>query len=166
MSKKTTSILFKVGTVVVLLAIAAVMFVVGRGHTVYFDNKKLEYNGTTYDTPYKVVVIDGEEQIGKLYDKERAMTTVIGQTLDITFKITQEKGGDETIVAYRFALPYNMDGIIINLPGLFAGLPEEAYESEFVQTIVEEDTDEEPVTDEFGITETMDESADMADMAG
>lgn len=166
MSRKTTSILFKVGTVVVLLAIAAVMFVVGRGHTVYFDNKKLEYNGTTYDTPYKVVVIDGEEQIGKLYDKERAMTTVIGQTLDITFKITQEKGGDETIVAYRFALPYNMDGIIINLPGLFAGLPEEAYESEFVQTIVEEDTDEEPVTDEFGITETMDESADMADMAG
>ena len=166
MSKKTTSILFKVGTVVVLLAIAAVMLVVGRGHTVYFDNKKLEYNGTTYDTPYKVVVLKADEQVGKLYDKERAMTTVIGQTLDITFKITQEKGGDETIVAYRFALPYNMDGIIINLPGLFAGLPEEAYESEFVQTIVEEDTDEEPVTDEFGITETMDESADMADMAG
>lgn len=166
MSKKTTSILFKVGTVVLLLAIAAVMFVVGRGHTVYFDNKKLEYNGQTIDTPYKVVVIDGGEQVGKLYDKERAMTTVIGQTLDITFKITQEKGGDETIVSYRFALPYNMDGIIINLPGLFAGLPEEAYLSEFVQTIVEEDADEEPVTDEFGITEMTDETADLSDMAG
>lgn len=166
MSKKTTSILFKVGTVVLLLAIAAVMFVVGRGHTVYFDNKKLDYNGSTIDTPYKVVVIDGGEQVGKLYDKERAMTTVIGQTLDITFKITQEKGGDETIVSYRFALPYNMDGIIINLPGLFAGLPEEAYLSEFVQTIVEEDVDEEPVTDEFGITEMTDETADLSDMAG
>lgn len=166
MSKKTTSILFKVGTVVLLLAIAAVMFVVGRGHTVYFDNKKLEYNGQTIDTPYKVVVIDGDEQVGKLYDKERAMTTVIGQTLDITFKITQEKGGDETIVSYRFALPYNMDGIIINLPGLFAGLPEEAYLSEFVQTIVEEPADEEPVTDEFGITEMTDETADLSDMAG
>lgn len=166
MSKKTTSILFKVGTVVLLLAIAAVMFAIGRGHTVYFDNKKLEYNGSTIDTPYKVVVIDGGEQVGKLYDKERAMTTVIGQTLDITFKITQEKGGDETIVSYRFALPYNMDGIIINLPGLFAGLPEEAYLSEFVQTIVEEDVDEEPVTDEFGITEMTDETADLSDLAG
>ena len=166
MSKKTTSILFKVGTVVLLLVIAAVMFAIGRGHTVYFDNKKLEYNGSTIDTPYKVVVIDGDEQVGKLYDKERAMTTVIGQTLDITFKITQEKGGDETIVSYRFALPYNMDGIIINLPGLFAGLPEEAYLSEFVQTIVEEDVDEEPVTDEFGITEMTDETADLSDMAG
>lgn len=166
MSKKTTSILFKVGTVVLLLAIAAVMFAIGRGHTVYFDNKKLDYNGSTIDTPYKVVVIDGGEQVGKLYDKERAMTTVIGQTLDITFKITQEKGGDETIVSYRFALPYNMDGIIINLPGLFAGLPEEAYLSEFVQTIVEEDVDEEPVTDEFGITEMTDETADLSDMAG
>ena len=166
MSRKTASILFKVGTVALLLAIAAVMFVVGRGHTVYFDNKSLEYNGTTYDTPYKVVIIKGDEQVGKLYDDERTMTTAIGQTLDITFKITQEKGGDATIVSYRFALPYNMDGIIINLPGLFAGLPEEAYLSEFVQTIVEEDVDEAPATDEFGITEMTDETADLSDMAG
>ena len=100
-------------------------------------------------------------------DQQRADTCgCFGQTLDITFKITQEKGGDETIVSYRFALPYNMDGIIINLPGLFAGLPEEAYLSEFVQTIVEEDVDEEPVTDEFGITEMTDETADLSDMAG
>ena len=166
MNKKTTSILFKVGTVVLLLVIAAVMLVIGRGHTVYFDNKVLEYDGKTYETPYKVVVLAGDEQVGKLYNKERGMTTVVGQSLDITFKITQEKGDDETVVSYRFALPYNMDGIIINLPGLFAGLPEEAYLSEFVQTIVEEETDEEPATDEFGITDMMDESADVADMAG
>ena len=166
MNKKTTSILFKVGTVVLLLVIAAVMLVIGRGHTVYFDNKVLEYDGKTYETPYKVVVLAGDEQVGKLYNKERGMTTVVGQSLDITFKITQEKGDDETVVSYRFALPYSMDGIIINLPGLFAGLPEEAYLSEFVQTIVEEETDEEPATDEFGITDMMDESADVADIAG
>ena len=163
MNKKTTSILFKVGTVVLLLAIAAVMLVIGRGHTVYFDNKVLEYDGKTYETPYKVVVLAGDEQVGKLYNKERGMTTVVGQSLDITFKITQEKGDDETVVSYRFALPYNMDGIIINLPGLFAGLPEEAYLSEFVQTIVEEETDEEPATDEFGITDMMDDSADAVE---
>ena len=154
MSKKTTSILFKVGTVVVLLAIAAVMFVVGRGHTVYFDNKKLEYNGSTIDTPYKVVVIDGDEQVGKLYDKERAMTTVIGQTLDITFKITQEKGGDETTQTYQIKLPYNMDGVVINLPGFLAGLDQDAYITEFVPVATEEtDTtgEEELPGDEFGI---------------
>ena len=153
MSKKTTSILFKVGTVVLLLAIAAVMFAIGRGHTVYFDNKKLEYNGSTIDTPYKVVVIDGDEQVGKLYDKERAMTTVIGQTLDITFKITQEKGGDETTETYQITLPYNMDGIVINLPGFLAGLDQDAYITEFVPVATEETTteDEQLPGDEFGI---------------
>ena len=50
---KTRRLLFQLGTLLVLLAIAAWMMVIGRGHTVYFDNKKLEYEGTTYDPPYK-----------------------------------------------------------------------------------------------------------------
>lgn len=155
MNQKLTSILFKVGAVVLLLALAGTMMVVGRGHTVYFDSKSLEYNGQTYETPYKVVVLDEDgEKIAKLYDKERGMTTVIGQSLTVTFEITEEKGGDARVVTYRMALPYNMDGIIINLPAFFAGLPEDVYISEFVQTIVEEDEDEEIVTDEFGMDMT------------
>ena len=154
MSKKTTSILFKVGTVVVLLAIAAVMFVVGRGHTVYFDNKKLEYNGTTYDTPYKVCVYVNDERVAKLYDKERGMATWIGQNFEMTLEITQEKGGDETTETYQITLPYNMDGIVINLPGFLAGLDQDAYITEFVPVATEEtDTtgEEELPGDEFGI---------------
>ena len=37
----------------VILVIAAVMFVVGRGHTVYIDNKTLEYSGETYEALQK-----------------------------------------------------------------------------------------------------------------
>lgn len=44
MSNKRTW-LFRILMVLVLAAICAVMFVIGRGHTVYFDNKKLEFNG-------------------------------------------------------------------------------------------------------------------------
>ena len=45
-----------------------------------------------------------------------------------------------------------MDGIAINLPALLAGLPEEAYLSEF-QIVTPEETETEPETsaDEFGI---------------
>ena len=63
------------------------MYFLGRGHTVYIDNKKLEYNGTTYDTPYKVEVYVGGERIAKLYDKERGVATCIGQTLTVTLEI-------------------------------------------------------------------------------
>ena len=50
---KTRSLLFRLGTVLVLVGICAWMMIVGRGHTVYLDNKKLEYEGETYEPPYK-----------------------------------------------------------------------------------------------------------------
>ena len=140
---KKRTLFFRIGAIVILLAIAAVMMVIGRGHTVYFDNKKLEYNGETYDTPYKVCV----------YDKERGMATWIGQNFELTLEITQEKCGDETTETDQITLPYNMDGIVINLPGFLAGLDQDAYITEFVPVATEETTTEEEELpgDEFGI---------------
>ena len=103
---KKRTLFFRIGAIVILLAIAAVMMVIGRGHTVYFDNKKLEYNGETYDTPYKVCVYVNDERVAKLYDKERGMATWIGQNFEMTLEITQEKGGDETTETYQITLPY------------------------------------------------------------
>ena len=156
--KNIRRILFRVGAVVILIAICAVMMVIGRGHTVYIDSKKLEYDGQTYPAPYKVVITVDGEQIAKLYDKERGMTTCIGQKLTMTLEITQEKGGEETISTHTLTLPYGMDGIAINLPAYLAGLPEEAYLSEFQVALPEESeapSDDLP-TDEFGMDMTGD----------
>ena len=152
---KTRMLLFRLGTLAILVAIAAVMMVVGRGHTVYLDNKKLEYQGQEYKTPYKVVVLVKGEQVAKLYDRERGSATNVGQNFEMTLEITQEKGGDETGATYQIKLPYNMDGVIINLPGYLAGLPEEAYLTEFVSTAPEEPEAEEeiPESDEFEMGE-------------
>ena len=151
---KKRRLFFQIGAILILVAIAAVMMVIGRGHTVYFDNKKLEVNGETYDTPYKVCVYVNDERVAKLYDKERGMATWIGQDFEMTLEITQEKGGDETTETYQLKLPYNMDGVVINLPGFLAGLGEDAYITEFVPVATETDTsaeDEALPGDEFGI---------------
>ena len=42
MKVKTRRVLFAFLLVLVLVAVAAAMMVIGRGHTVYFDNKTLE----------------------------------------------------------------------------------------------------------------------------
>ena len=149
MKNKTSNrrLIFQLAAVVVLIVIAYAMTIVGRGHTVYLDNKKLEYNGKTYDTPYKVVVlVDGS-------------ATCIGQKFTVTLEITEKKGGSETTQTYTIPLPKNMDGIIINLPAYLAGLGEDAYLTEFIPSpdaeIVEEDT---PSGDDFGMDDmTMDE---------
>ena len=145
--KSKRILLYRLAMILVLVVVAAVMLVIGRGHTVYFDNVSLEYEGTTYETPYKVVVYTGGEEVAKLYDGERGMATCIGQNLDLTLEITQEKGGEEELVSVSVTLPYNMDGIIINLSAYLEGLPEEAYLTEFVPAVVPStEEDEEVVT--------------------
>ncbi|MBQ9647348.1 MAG: hypothetical protein IJV43_03175 [Oscillospiraceae bacterium] len=141
--KNTKQLLVRAAFVAVLIAIGAVMMVIGRGHTVYFDNKTLEYNGASYAAPYKVVVYVKGEQIAKLYAKERGMTTHVGQSFGMALGVTQEKGGDEQIIEVSQKLPYGMDGVIINIPGYLAGLPEEAYISEFIAVPTAEELQEE-----------------------
>jgi hypothetical protein len=46
--KNKRQLIFRIAALAIILVIAAVMFVVGRGHTIYFDNKTLEYNGLEY----------------------------------------------------------------------------------------------------------------------
>ena len=158
----TRTLLFRVGAVLLLVVIAYSMTFIGRGHTVYMDSKRLDYNGQTYETPYKVVVFVKDQQVAKLYDKERGMSICIGQKFAMTLEITQKKGGTEETQEVSLTLPRNMDGIILNLPALLAGLPEEAYLSEFVSTPGEEEetgdkgdtSGDDGMTDEFGMTAT------------
>ena len=150
-ASKTRRLLFRLGTVLVLIGICVVMMIIGRGHTVYFDNKKLDHEGITYDCPYKVKVLVNGEQVANLKAKERGMATTIGQDFEMTLKITQDKGGDEVEETYSLKLPYNLDGIVVNLPAYLAGLPEDVWMSEFVPVATSSDTEEEEVPggDEF-----------------
>ena len=148
--KNKRRLLFRAAAIVIILAIAAVMFVIGRGHTLYFDNKETAYNGQTVEPFYKVVVTVGDQKPAKLSKGDRGMGEVMGQKLSMTVEITDEEGASPHAHKVNMSIPYNMDGITINIPALMAGLPEEAYLSEFVIEVPDTGaTDEEIVTDEF-----------------
>ena len=66
--KSKRKIVFSLLLVLVLAGIAAAMMVIGRGHTVYFDNKTVEdYNGQEYKSFEKVVVTVKGEKIGRAH---------------------------------------------------------------------------------------------------
>ena len=121
---KTTkrSWLIRIAFVLVLVLVAVLMLRIGRGHTVYFDNRAVDKGGQSVEAPYKITVYVNGEQISKLYEKERCLTTVIGDKLELTVEVMQQKGGSETTETYQMTLPHNIDGIIINLPAYMAGL--------------------------------------------
>ena len=131
---KTTkrSWIIRIAFVLVLVLVAVLMLRIGRGHTVYFDNRALDKDGQSVAAPYKITVYLNGEQISKLYDKERCMVTNIGDSLELTVEVMQQKGGSETTETYKLTLPHSIDSVIINLPAYMAGLPEEAYLEEFI----------------------------------
>ena len=131
---KTTkrSWIIRIAFVLVLVLVAVLMLRIGRGHTVYFDHRALDKDGQSVAAPYKITVYVNGEQISKLYDKERCMVTNIGDSLELTVEVMQQKGGSETTETYKLTLPHSIDSVIINLPAYMAGLPEEAYLEEFI----------------------------------
>ena len=154
--KNKRRLLFRAAAIVIVLAVAAVMFVIGRGHTVYFDNKETSYNGQAVEPFYKVVVTVGDQKPAKLSAGDRGMGEVMGQKLSMTVEITDSEGASPHAHKVNMSVPYNMDGITINIPALMAGMPEEAYLSEFIIEVPDTGaTDEEIVTDEVDLGEDM-----------
>ena len=157
---KTRRILFSAVTILVLLAIAACMMVIGRGHTIYFDNKNLEVDGEKYEAIRRINVNVNGEQVAKLSKKERGMATCMGQTFKFNLEVIREKGGDSEFYDYTLKLPYGIDGIVVNLPGILEGLPQEAWMSEFIPAPTVEEEEETPAEGE------LDDGLDEFDMGG
>ena len=142
--------IFRVCAILTIFIIAGVMALIGRGHTVYIDNKTLEYNGETYSALNRVEVWVGGERLSKLAKRERTSSTVIGQSFEMKLINTVNKGDEPTEEIVRLSLPYGWDGIVVNVPGYLAGLPQEAWMTQFV-------SEPEPVTEEEEETISEDE---------
>jgi len=156
MNSTLKSILFKAGTILVLIGICVAMIFVGRGHTVYVETQPITYEGKTIEAPYKVVVNVKGEEIARLMEKERGKTTCLGQSITLDLEVMDVKGGEKYKKSFDVQLPMEWDGIIINLTGLLADLPQDACLTKYIaveeQKAAEEaETDEEINTDEFAL---------------
>ncbi len=131
--KSIRALVFRACTALVLIIVAVIMIVIGRGHTVYIDNRTLEHDGQTYAAYSRVQAYVDGERVANLAPRERGMAQCIGQTFTMTLNVTQEQGGEEEVLEdIKLPLPYGLDGIIINVPAYLAGQPEEVYLTEFI----------------------------------
>ena len=138
-----------IGNVFLGVTLFHLMFIVGRGHTIYIDNKDLEVGGKKYEAFYQVEVFVKDRSVAKLKAGDRGMVTVMGQKFRMVLHITPKEGEKKYGSAVSMNLPYNMDGIILNLPAILGGGSEEEYMSEFIPAPVTESDEEVVVTDEF-----------------
>ena len=141
-------VLFRAISLAAILAIAVAMFIIGRGHTVYFDNKAIDYGGKSYEPFYRAEVTVKGERVAKLQPKDRGMVETMGSPFSMEVKVTKEKDGKTTKSTVNMSLPYGMDGVVLNLPALLNGLPEDAYLSEFIPVATEAEDEEEVIITE------------------
>lgn len=148
---KNKSLIYKIILVIVLVVICLVMIYIGRGHTLYFDNKSMEINGLNVNPPYKVKVFIKGKEVADLGRDDRGMGIWIGPKAQLVLEITKEKGVAKENIEYDVPLPREYDGVVINLVGLMNAAPYDTYISEFVPLVTAtSESDEELVIDEMG----------------
>ena len=69
----------------------------------------------------------------------------MGQKLTMELVVTEEKNGEAVQMKVTQPLPYNMDGIILNVPAMLNGASQDQYISEFISVPSEADAAEEVV---------------------
>ena len=147
--KNRKSLLYKLLAVSFLIIICIIMMIIGRGHTIYLDNKTKNINGQNYSSFYKAVIIVNGKEVARLGDGDRGEAISIGQNFNMTIKITPNKNDKETISNCSIPIPYNKDQVILNLPTLLSGLKEQDYMEEFIPLTVVENKEEDIEINEF-----------------
>jgi hypothetical protein len=127
------------------------MIYIGRGHTLYFDNKAMDVNGITINPPYRVKVFVKGKEVANLNDGDRGMAIWIGPKAHIELEVTKERGVAKENIKYDVPLPRKYDGVVINLVGLLNNAAYDSYISEFIPlATVTSESEEEVVLDDLG----------------
>ncbi len=151
--KISKKFLYRSISILVIILLAFFMFVIGRGHTIYFDNKTFESQNLTYNSVYRVDLMVKGELKGQIFSRERISDTCMGQSFNFILKVIESRGDEPKEYEFKIRIPYSWDGVVINLPALINGAEENVYMSKFIPTVVETPSleDDVVITDEFMI---------------
>ena len=120
--KPTKTFYIRLVAILVVILVAILMYVIGKQHNIYIDNK--DY-GSLMAFSYVEVSVDKQEPLG-LAKRDRDVFTVVNQS----HKFKVEANGEEKEI--KLKLPLNMKNVIINLPAFMAGLDQSEWMQEFI----------------------------------
>jgi hypothetical protein len=108
--------LIRISLIIVLIFISLLLFLFGKQHEVFVDNKTVEINGTQYLNIEKAnIKIDDDEYIEVAKRKRKKLITV-GPFHTITVQYTNEEG-KTIILEEKINLGFKGD-VVINIPAL------------------------------------------------
>ncbi len=109
----------RLAAIVVILAFAVFLFLIGRQHTVLVDNKTLTVNGTEVKALQLVEVQVNKLDALELAARDRDKFEVTGQTHKVTVVYT-DSNWEEHEITRKFKVPLMQDMVMILVPVLVA----------------------------------------------
>ncbi|MGN1189191.1 MAG: DUF6672 family protein [Candidatus Ornithospirochaeta sp.] len=137
--KFTKALCIRIIAILLVILLAVIMFIIGKQHKIYFDNKDWG--------PYKAyqfveVSVDKQDSV-ELARRDRDVFTVVAQGHTIYI----DAMGDEKEV--KIHIPLFMKDVLINIPALMNGEDQDKWMEEFVvETVSISAADETVITDE------------------
>ncbi|MCK9548612.1 MAG: hypothetical protein RBS49_01435 [Sphaerochaeta sp.] len=116
---KGKTLLIRLAVIAVILILSAILFFVGKSHTVLVDNKAVTVDGKEIAALKLVEVAVNKQASWELTPRDRDKFDVTGQKHTVTVAYTDEWWEEHTIVR-TFTVPLMQDMVMILVPALVA----------------------------------------------
>jgi hypothetical protein len=113
---KRRRLFVRLGLVVVYLGLTALVFTLGKGHTIIVDDKDAE-DGSYSAMDGILVSVDGQEPL-EMYKGDRDKAVVKGQSHRVTIEAINSGNKTEK----RIRLPLGEETLLLSVPKLVAGI--------------------------------------------
>ena len=129
------SLIQRTCVVLLLIALAAYLFYIGKGHVLLLDTRAITIDGKEYRSYASAAVsVDGRELNSSMGRAERAMVTVSGprHTIVIVDDADPDKRVEKT-----FTIPTFMDRVLVSIPAMLGDAPAQHWVAPFIPPPVE-----------------------------
>ena len=116
------SLALRSAALMIVALLSVWLFIIGKGHNVYFDTRAVTVDGVEYGAPDTTAVsIDGGE-VEEMGRAERAIRSVVGARHKV---LAESLAGDDARAERVVKLPLDQTDVIISIPALLAGLSDD-----------------------------------------
>lgn len=105
-------LLLRTFLIILIIVISIFLYIFGQSHSVFIDNKKIEYNDKIYEA-YDLIIVEYNDEVQEIKSKKRKVFYIKGPSA--TLKVKYNIEGVENEIIKKIKIPLNKD-IIINLP--------------------------------------------------
>jgi hypothetical protein len=123
------SLIQRTGVVLGLIVLAVCLFYIGKGHTLLLDTNAVIIDGKEFRSyPSAAVSVDGKKLNSSMGRAERSMVAVRGPRHTL---VVADDAGTGKKVEKTFTIPTFMDRVLVSIPAIIGGAPEEYWIAPF-----------------------------------